>query len=155
MLQADVLLAKAQLTVQLGAKPCHFTSDKVELRELYHPLLKLTGRPVIANTVSLTPEKSILMLSGPNAGGKTVLLKSIGLASQMARCGFPICADRTSSLPFFKEICTGIGDSQSVDEDLSTFAAHLKTLDQALKLKGSENLILRSEERRVGKECRL
>lgn len=145
MLQADILLAKAQLTVQLGAKPCKFTHDKVDLRELYHPLLKMTGRPVISNTVTLTPEKSVLILSGPNAGGKTVLLKSIGLAAQMARCGFPICADRTSSLPFFKDICTGIGDSQSVDEDLSTFAAHLKTLDQALKLQGSENLILVDE----------
>lgn len=145
MLEADILLAKAQLTVQLGAKPCKFSSDKIELRELYHPLLKLTGRTVIANSVSLTPEKSILILSGPNAGGKTVLLKSIGLAAQMARCGLPICSDRTSALPFFKNINTAIGDSQSVDEDLSTFAAHLKSLDQALKLKGTENLILVDE----------
>lgn len=145
MLHADVLLAKAQLTVQLGAKPCRFSDERLELRELYHPLLKLSGKNVIANTVTLSHEKSILMLSGPNAGGKTVLLKSIGLASQMARCGLPICADRTSVLPFFKEICTAIGDSQSVDEDLSTFAAHLKTLDQALKLRGSENLILVDE----------
>lgn len=145
MLLADVLLAKAQLTIQLGARPCKFSNDKLELRDLFHPLLKMTGRPVIANSVSLTPEKSILMLSGPNAGGKTVLLKSIGLAAQMARCGMPICADRSSTLPFFKEICTGIGDAQSVDEDLSTFAAHLKTLDSALKLKGTENLILVDE----------
>ncbi|MES2803868.1 MAG: Smr/MutS family protein [Bdellovibrionota bacterium] len=145
MLLADVLLAKAQLTIQLGARPCKFSHDKVDLRELFHPLLKMTGRPVIANTVTLNSEKSILMLSGPNAGGKTVLLKSIGLASQMARCGLPICADRASSLPFFKDISTAIGDSQSVDEDLSTFAAHLKTLDQALKLKGTENLILVDE----------
>lgn len=145
MLKADVLLAKGQMTIQLGAKPCRFTSNKVDLRELYHPLLKMTGRPIIANTVTLTSEKSVLILSGPNAGGKTVLLKSIGLAAQMARCGFPICAERSSSLPFFKEICTGIGDSQSVDEDLSTFAAHLKTLDLALKLTGSENLILVDE----------
>lgn len=145
LLAADVLLAKAQLTIQLGARPCRFSDDKLELRDLFHPLLKMTGRPVVANSVTLNSEKSVLMLSGPNAGGKTVLLKSIGLAAQMARCGLPICADRASTLPFFKDICTGIGDSQSVDEDLSTFAAHLKTLDQALKLKGSENLILVDE----------
>lgn len=145
MLAADVLLAKSQLTIQLGARPCKFSDNKLDLRDLFHPLLKMTGRTVISNTVSLTPEKSILMLSGPNAGGKTVLLKSIGLASQMARCGLPICADRASTLPFFKDICTGIGDAQSVDEDLSTFAAHLKTLDLALKLKGPENLILVDE----------
>jgi len=145
MLQADILIAKAQLAVQLNAQPCQFSQDKLDLRELYHPLLKLSGKNVISNSVLLNNEKSILMLSGPNAGGKTVLLKSIGLAAQMARCGLPICADRSSVLPFFKEICTGIGDSQSVDEDLSTFAAHLKTLDQALKLKGPENLILVDE----------
>ncbi|MFN3454485.1 MAG: endonuclease MutS2, partial [Pseudobdellovibrio sp.] len=145
LLRADLILAKAQLTIQVGAQPCHFSQDKVELKELFHPLLKLNGKNVIANTVILSKEKSILILSGPNAGGKTVLLKSIGLASQMARCGLPICADRSSTIPFFNEICTGIGDSQSVDEDLSTFAAHLKTLDQALKLKGSDNLILVDE----------
>lgn len=145
MLKADVLLAKAQLSLQLNSKPCTFSADRLDLKELYHPLLKMTGRSVITNTVSLNQEKSILILSGPNAGGKTVLLKAIGLAAQMARCGLPICADRSSVLPFFKEICTAIGDSQSVDEDLSTFAAHLKTLDQALKLKGSENLILIDE----------
>lgn len=145
MLHADILIAKAQLAVQLNAQPCHFSQDKLDLRELYHPLLKISGKNVISNSVMLNNEKSILMLSGPNAGGKTVLLKSIGLAAQMARCGLPICADRSSVIPFFKEICTGIGDSQSVDEDLSTFAAHLKTLDQALKLKGPENLILVDE----------
>ncbi|MFN3697906.1 MAG: endonuclease MutS2 [Pseudobdellovibrio sp.] len=145
MLNTDIIIAKAQLTTQLNAQPCNFSDVKVDLRELYHPLLKLSGKKVISNSVLLNSEKSILMLSGPNAGGKTVLLKSIGLAAQMARCGLPICADRSSSLPFFKEICTGIGDSQSVDEDLSTFAAHLKTLDQALKLQGYDNLILVDE----------
>jgi len=145
LLAADILIAKAQLTIQLSAQPCQFSLEKIELKELFHPLLKLSGKNVISNTVILNSEKSILMLSGPNAGGKTVLLKSIGLASQMARCGLPICADRSSFIPFFNEICTGIGDSQSVDEDLSTFAAHLKTLDQALKLKGPQNLILVDE----------
>ena len=145
LLQTDIVLSKTQLTVLLGAQPCHFSDQSIDLKELYHPMLKLSGKNVISNSVQLDLEKSILLLSGPNAGGKTVLLKSIGLAAQMARCGLPICADRSSNLPFFKDICTAIGDSQSVDEDLSTFAAHLKTLDEATKLKSPENLILIDE----------
>ena len=141
----DVVFSKAQLTGTLEAQSCKFDEDVIELKELAHPLLKLSGKPVVTNTVQMHPEKSILILSGPNAGGKTVLLKSIGLAAQMARCGLPICCAAGSTLPFFKEVVTGIGDSQSVDEDLSTFAAHLKILDQASQLKGHQNLILIDE----------
>ena len=141
----DVVLSKAQLSTLLEAKACRFDESKIDLRDLSHPLLKLSGKKVVSNTVQMTPEKRILILSGPNAGGKTVLLKSIGLAAQMARCGLPVCCHPESSLPFFKEIVTGIGDSQSVDEDLSTFAAHLKILDHASQLKSKENLILIDE----------
>ncbi|MES3036450.1 MAG: endonuclease MutS2, partial [Bdellovibrionota bacterium] len=95
--------------------------------------------------MTLDPEKSILILSGPNAGGKTVLLKSIGLASQMARCGLPPCVGPGSKLPFFQNILVGIGDSQSVDEDLSTFAAHLKLLSRCAEVTGYQNLLLIDE----------
>lgn len=149
LLQCDIQISKAQLTVLLGAEPCRFAhpseSSEILLKELFHPILKMNGKKPIANTIHLTREKSILLLSGPNAGGKTVLLKSIGLAAQMARCGLPICAEKNSVLPFFKNIATSIGDSQSVDEDLSTFAAHLKSLDAAMKLQGTDNLILVDE----------
>lgn len=141
----DVLFAKAQLSALLEAHSCTFDNSKIELKELSHPLLKLSGKPVVTNTVLLDEKKYLLILSGPNAGGKTVLLKSIGLAAQMARCGLPICAAEGSTLPFFQEIVTGIGDSQSVDEDLSTFAAHLKILDRASYLTGLHNLILIDE----------
>ncbi len=152
LLKCDVQIAKAQLTVLLGAEPCVFSVEnndrfkhEMHLKELFHPMLKMNGKKPISNTVHLTNEKSILMLSGPNAGGKTVLLKSIGLAAQMARCGLPICAEKNSVIPFYENISTCIGDSQSVDEDLSTFAAHLKTLDEAQKLSGANNLILIDE----------
>lgn len=141
----DVVLAKAQLSNFLEAKSCQFSEEQIDLRDLSHPLLKLSGKKVVTNTVQMSLDKRILILSGPNAGGKTVLLKSIGLAAQMARCGLPICAATESTLPFFKEVVTGIGDSQSVDEDLSTFAAHLKILDRASQLKGRDNLILIDE----------
>lgn len=141
----DVLFSKAQISTLLDAHGCHFNDTKIDLKDLSHPILKLSGKKNVSNSISLNSEKFILILSGPNAGGKTVLLKSIGLASQMARCGLPICATSDSSLPFFKEIVTGIGDSQSVDEDLSTFAAHLKILDKASQLTGFHNLILIDE----------
>ncbi|MBY0554797.1 Smr/MutS family protein [bacterium] len=141
----DVCFSKAQLTTLLEAKACRFNDEKIDLRELAHPLLKISAKKIVSNTVTMTSDKCILILSGPNAGGKTVLLKSIGLAAQMARCGLPICASANSLLPFFTEIVTGIGDSQSVDEDLSTFAAHLKILDKASHLTGFQNLILIDE----------
>jgi DNA mismatch repair protein MutS2 len=145
MEQADQLLAKAQWSLRIEAKDFSFSENEVLLNEVKHPLLVISGRNVVANSVRLDREKSILLLSGPNAGGKTVLLKSIGLAAQMARCGLPICAGENSQLPFFEKIQIGIGDSQSVDEELSTFAAHLKILDQAASLKGPQNLILIDE----------
>ena len=142
---ADACLAKAQWSLKIEAKSFTFSDDAISLNDVRHPLLVLGNREVVANSVRLTPEKSILLLSGPNAGGKTVLLKSLGLASQMARCGLPICAGENSELPFFEKIQIGIGDSQSVDQELSTFAAHLKVLDQATRLKGPQNLILIDE----------
>jgi DNA mismatch repair protein MutS2 len=157
LLNCDIQIAKAQLTVLLGAEPCRFSDINIpnqrnddpiiemNLKGLFHPILKMNGKKPVSNTVHLVTSKSILLLSGPNAGGKTVLLKAIGLAAQMARCGLPICAEKNSVLPFFDTISTSIGDSQSVDEDLSTFAAHLKTLDMAQKLSGFNNLILVDE----------
>lgn len=143
--EADLLLALAQFNLLIEGKPIDFCEDRIELIEVKHPLLKLNGAEVIANTVLLNSEKSILLLSGPNAGGKTVLLKSVGLAAQMARCGMPIAAMENSRLPFFKDLHIGIGDAQSVDDNLSTFAAHLKTLNVAAQLQGPKFLLLLDE----------
>ena len=112
LVKCDILFAKAQLSTMLEARSCRFDDTKIDLRDLNHPLLKLSGKKIVANTVQMNADKCILILSGPNAGGKTVLLKSIGLAAQMARCGLHICAGSESSLPFFKEIVTGIGDGR-------------------------------------------
>ncbi len=140
----DIVLAQAQLCSKLKTTPCEFSSD-IELIELRHPLLQLSGKEVIPNSVTLNSEKSILLLSGPNAGGKTVLLKSIGLAAQMARCGILICAGEGSRLPFFENLLIGIGDAQSVDAELSTFAAHMNLLNRATDLQGPNSMVLIDE----------
>ncbi|HEY8271280.1 MAG TPA: Smr/MutS family protein [Pseudobdellovibrionaceae bacterium] len=143
--EADLRLAQAQFATMIKGSAVEFTAEDLELLEVRHPLFQLSGKSVVANTVLLNSQKSILLLSGPNAGGKTVLLKSIGLAAQMARCGLPICASESCRIPFFKEILIGIGDAQSVDEELSTFAAHLKILTKAALMKGPDHLILIDE----------
>ncbi|UOF02619.1 endonuclease MutS2 [Bdellovibrio reynosensis] len=145
MEECDVRFAQAQFAALIEAHAIEFSEDTLELVDVRHPLLQLSGKKVVSNSVVLEGQKSILLLSGPNAGGKTVLLKSIGLAAQMARCGLPICASENSKLPFFTDVLIGIGDAQSVDEELSTFAAHLKILSRAATLKGRQNLILIDE----------
>lgn len=145
LLQADIIFAHAQLSQQIESAPFKFSEGFIDLKNVKHPVLILSGVKVIANNVHLEEKKGVLILSGPNAGGKTVLLKSIGLAAHMARCGMPICADESSTLPFFKQIMVTIGDAQAVDAQLSTFAAHLKNLNHAVSLKGPAQLLLIDE----------
>lgn len=145
LVETDTRLSQGELMVHLDARPCEFSEDEILLKELRHPLLTFNARRVVTNTIELSMERRLLLLSGPNAGGKTVLLKAIGLAAQMSRCGLPICAAPESKIPFFKTLVVAVGDSQSVDADLSTFAAHLKTLDYATKCKGGQTLLLIDE----------
>lgn len=145
LLEADSLLAQAQFATLIEGKGFEFNDEELLLNDVKHPLLQTAGKDPVANTVHLSRKKSILLLSGPNAGGKTVLMKSIGLAAQMARCGLPICAGSGCRFPFFETILVGIGDEQNVGAELSTFAAHLKILHKASELKGFNNLILVDE----------
>ncbi|MCB0413015.1 MAG: Smr/MutS family protein [Bdellovibrionales bacterium] len=145
LLDFDQLFSKAQLSLVLNAKSIQFSKNHIELKELAHPLLIINNENVVKNNVSLNSEHRILLLSGPNAGGKTVLLKSIGLAVQMARCGLLVCCSEDSRIPFMDKIYTSIGDQQSVDENLSTFAAHLLSLNQSLSASGPQHLILVDE----------
>lgn len=148
LLTTDMILAKAQLAQNIKANEFKFSDTSFELKNLKHPLLVLknnNNHEVVGNDVVLDSNRRVLLLSGPNAGGKTVLLKAVGLASQMARCGLPICADHDSSLPHLKDIHLAIGDLQSVEAQLSTFAGHLKNLNAATEYKGLDNLVLIDE----------
>ncbi len=145
LLECDVRFAQGKLAAHMNATPCKFEGDDIHLTDLRHPLLVLGNIDVVPNSVNLTSDRRILLLSGPNAGGKTVLLKAVGLAAQMARCGLLIAAAEGSRMPFFTQVHVGVGDSQSVDQHLSTFAAHLKILNEASHSKGSSTLLLIDE----------
>lgn len=145
LLEADVRFAQARMAETLGATSIEFDEKRLELKEVRHPLLILNNEKVIPNSVKMGGNHRILLLSGPNAGGKTVLLKSVGLAAQMARCGLLVACEQGSRLPFFRSVVVAVGDAQSVDMALSTFAAHLKILDEAAKAIGSDHLLLIDE----------
>lgn len=145
LILADQRMAQAELTHKLQANPCQFKEDSISLFQLKHPSLVLQGDAVVPNELHLNSDQPVLILSGPNAGGKTVLLKSVGLAIHMARCGLPICANSESHVPFTENIYISVGDEQSVDENLSTFAAHLKDLNACLNATGNNNLVLIDE----------
>lgn len=145
LLTVDQRLAQAQLAQKTHGQKCRFVKNKIHLRLVRHPLLSLNEKDVVGNSVILDQEQRVLILSGPNAGGKTVLLKAIGLACMMARCGLLICAEPNSEVPFFNEVVVAVGDAQSVDAHLSTFAAHVLALDEASKKKGLNSLILIDE----------
>jgi DNA mismatch repair protein MutS2 len=100
----------------------------LDLKGVRHPLLGLQGTQVVPNEVTLRDECKALVVSGPNAGGKTVTLTGVGLCALMTRAGLPIPVDAGSKMPLFDAVHSSIGDAQSLKEGLSTFSAHVATL---------------------------
>ena len=114
------------------------------LENARHPLLEVSQSGVVPITIQLSREEQILVISGPNAGGKTVALKTIGLFCCMAQAGLPIPADR-GELPCFQQILADIGDHQSIGRNLSTFSAHLQRAVEILKNVEPPSLVLLDE----------
>ncbi len=144
----DFISSCALLARKIEANPVTF-GDAIELRHLRHPMLfaKLAKEDgtneTVANDVGLS--NNILVISGPNTGGKTVLLKSVGLAALMARCGLPVTADEGSKVPFIRDVFTDIGDEQSIERDLSTFSSHLVNIKGFVEVCNSSTLVLLDE----------
>lgn len=126
----DLLNAAARFGDRLSASEPELVGpeEPLELRGLRHPLLVLRGVRVVANDVALVEGKRGLIVSGPNAGGKTVTLTATGLSSLLALAGLPVPAGTGSKVPFFAAIHTAIGDEGDLAKDLSTFTSHLTAL---------------------------
>ena len=142
----DILGGAAKLANHLHAiSPVFATGDRnIDLRRLRHPVMILSERECVPNDVQLDRGR-LLVISGPNAGGKTVALKAVGLAALMSRYGLHILASEGSSLPWFDEVRAAIGDAQSLESELSTFSAHLALLREFLADASARSLVLIDE----------
>jgi DNA mismatch repair protein MutS2 len=131
-------------------RPRPFTSSKARLVliKARHPLLernlKAKGDHVVPSTIELEGEAQELVITGPNTGGKTVVLKTIGLLALMAQTGIPIPADR-AELPVFDAVLADIGDYQSIEQNLSTFSAHVTNIDFISRTATAQSLVLLDE----------
>lgn len=144
-IEADRIAALANWANQYGAHPVVFAeSPLLELLQFRHPLLLGQDIPIVANDIQLRAGQC-LIISGPNAGGKTVALKCLGLAVWMARAGLPVPADPKSRIGWFGQVLTDIGDDQSMSRSLSTFSAHISNLARCLEQSERGTLVLLDE----------
>ena len=148
--EVDMLRAKGRWASANGCvKPIVSTDDRLVLKDARHPLLQQTlraqGREIVPLNMQLDKRKRILVISGPNAGGKSVCLKTTGIVQYMLQCGFPVPASEISELPVFGSIFIDIGDEQSIDNDLSTYSSHLVNMKNMLSGASDRTLVLIDE----------
>lgn len=146
----DVNRAKAKLSIDLESKLPH-AADQPALKwvNARHPLLYLNlrraKRQIVPLNISLDREVSFLLVSGPNAGGKSVCLKTTGLIQYMFQCGLPVPLDEQSTMGVFSKMFIDIGDQQSIENDLSTYSSHLKNMNYFLTHADDRSLVLMDE----------
>ena len=143
----DSLYARAQFASHFKCGNIEFgpADEGFNILDGRHPLLIAQGIEVVPFDLALEPRERTLLISGPNTGGKTVLLKSIGLFAAMAQSGIPVPVSNESRLAIFDDIYADVGDEQSISSSLSTFSAHLKNLAEVLRSATSSSLVLIDE----------
>ena len=125
----------------------------IDWREAYHPVLLLNfrrqGKTVVPLTIRLLGDKAkgerILVISGPNAGGKSVCLKTVAMLQYMLQCGLPVPMNEASTMGFFKQLLIDIGDEQSIEDDLSTYSSHLRNMKHFVRYADAQTLLLIDE----------
>lgn len=148
--EMDMLRAKGRWAIDNRCvKPILSMDDRLVLRDARHPILEQSltaqGREIVPLSLTLDRSKHLLVISGPNAGGKSVCLKTTGIVQYMCQCGFLVPTAENSELPVFRSLCIDIGDEQSMDNDLSTYSSHLRNMRQMLQAASPETLVLIDE----------
>lgn len=141
LVQLDAALARARYSAWIGAVRPELSDDpngRFELRELRHPLLlwqqrRQGGQPVVPVSITVSEQLRVVAITGPNTGGKTVTLKSLGLAALMARAGLFLPCSGTPRLPWCSLVLADIGDEQSLQQSLSTFSGHIRRIARILE----------------------
>jgi DNA mismatch repair protein MutS2 len=143
----DLLFAMAKLSVRLkGVSPSLNEEGRIEMSEARNPLLTLQDEDrVVPIHLRIGDVTKVLIISGANAGGKTVALKTLGLLTLMVQSGLPIPVSEGSQVGIFQDIFAVIGDEQNIEENLSTFSSHLLHVDQILERSGPHSLVLLDE----------
>ena len=148
--EVDFIRAKAHFAIQIKAiKPVVENKQVIDWTTAIHPLLQLSlakhGKKVVPLDIELNSRQRILIISGPNAGGKSVRLKTVGLLQYMLQCGLHIPMHERSHAGIFSSIFIDIGDEQSIEDDLSTYSSHLTNMKNMMKNCNAKSLILIDE----------
>ncbi len=148
--EMDFIRAKAILSSDMGAQiPRIDNCPQIEWYRAVHPLLQISlkrhGKEVVPLDIKLDRDERILLISGPNAGGKSVCLKSVGLLQYMLQCGIPVPMNDNSRAGIFRNILIDIGDEQSIEDDLSTYSSHLLNMKQFIRNCDGNSLLLIDE----------
>ena len=150
LIELDFLKAKAKFAQIINATlPTISATSELKLSKAYHPILFLQNKELKKNTVPLNihlnAENHLVVISGPNAGGKSITLKTVGLLQTMLQSGLLVCVAENSVMSFFKHVLIDIGDTQSIEHELSTYSARLKNMISILKTVNAQTLILMDE----------